>query len=168
MTICCAHIISFGNSRVVDLEIVNNMKFEHLRHKPPSSIDSSMELVLAIPKLRSNVNLARIVRAAGCCGLSRIIVEGNQKIDPKIARDSLDQVYIQRHNSLLPQLPKLRSAGYSLLGLEQTTNSTDLHRFSFPKRSVLIIGHERNGIGDEMLKLLDAVVEIKVSTSIPR
>ena len=138
------------------------MGFEHQRHKPPTETTSSMELLLAVPQLQSNVNLARIVRAAGCCGLQRIIVEGKQKIDAKIARDSLEQISIQRHRSLLPQLPRLQSEGYRLIGLEQTTNSESIYTFRFPQRSVLVIGHERHGIGDEMLKLLDGVVEIPV------
>ena len=138
------------------------MGFEHQRHKPPQEITSSMKLLLALPQLQSNVNLARIVRAAGCCGLRRIIVEGKQKIDAKIARDSIEQISIQRHRSLLPQLSKLQFEGYQLIGLEQTTNSENIHSFRFPRRSVLVIGHERHGIGDEMLRLLDGVVEIPV------
>ena len=48
------------------------------------------------------------------------------------------------------------------MGLEQTTGSHNLADFEFPRRTVLVIGHERNGIEEAILTLLDATVEIPV------
>ena len=91
-----------------------------------------------------------------------MIVCGKPKIDPKIARDALDQIDIENHRSLLPTLKKLKEDGYELVGLEQTTNSQSLHEFEFKPRCVLVIGHERLGITEEVLQILDRVVEIPV------
>ncbi len=65
-------------------------------------------------------------------------------------------------NSLPPVLKKLKEEGYTLVGLEQTTNSTRLSDYSFPKKAALVVGSEREGLSDECLALLDAVVEIPV------
>lgn len=139
------------------------MSFVHQRHKVPSKQPEHRELVLAIPPLRSNVNLARIVRAAGCSGVRRIIVAGDQRIDPTIARDSLDFVTIERRRSLLPVLRKKKQQGeFRLVGLEQTTNSQWIYDYVFPPKAILVIGHERDGIDDATLALLDSVVEIPV------
>ena len=137
-------------------------RFEHLRHKEPSQLAAPRSLVLACVPLRSNVNLARIVRAAACCGVTRMIVTGNPKIDPKIARDGIEQIEIEVRRSLQPILKKMRSEGYTLVGLEQTTNSENLHTFSFPERSLLVIGNERNGLDQTVLDELDHVIEIPV------
>jgi tRNA G18 (ribose-2'-O)-methylase SpoU len=91
-----------------------------------------------------------------------MIVCGKPKIDRKIARDSLDQVAIEMHRSLSPVLRKLKRAGYQLVGLEQTTNSECLYGFEFASSTVLVIGHERLGIAEDILALLDRVVEIPV------
>ena len=48
------------------------------------------------------------------------------------------------------------------MGLEQSSGSRNLHEFEFKRRSVLVIGHERDGIRTELLGNLDQVVEIPV------
>jgi len=112
--------------------------------------------------MRSNVNLSRIVRAAGCGGVTRMIVGGKPKIDRKIARDAIEQVQVDFRRSLPPALRKLKADGYELVGLEQTTDSQCLYDFRFQARTVLVIGHERLGITEDVLELLDRVVEIPV------
>lgn len=141
---------------------MTNAEFTHLRHKPPSNSPGARDLVIACPPMRSNVNLSRIVRTAGCCGVERMIVCGNPKIDRRIARDALDQIAIETRGSLPPVLKKMRVAGFQLVGLEQTTNSQSLYEFPFKRRTLLVIGHERLGLEEDVLKLLDCVVEIPV------
>jgi tRNA G18 (ribose-2'-O)-methylase SpoU len=136
--------------------------FEHQRHKPPTPLARPRELILVCAPLRSSVNLSRIVRAAGCSGVTRMVVTGNAKIDPKIARDGLNQISLEPRRSLPPVLKKLREEGYQLVGLEQTTDSQSLCEFSFARRTALVIGNERTGLTDDLLALLDHVVEIPV------
>jgi tRNA G18 (ribose-2'-O)-methylase SpoU len=112
--------------------------------------------------MRSNVNLSRIVRVAGCCGVERIVCAGSAKLDRKIARDGADTVHIDLHRTLPPVLGKLRDDAYRLVGLEQTTNSRNLHRYDFQRRTALVIGNERTGLTDDVLRLLDEVIEIPV------
>lgn len=132
------------------------------RHKPPSPLERPRELVIACPPMRSNVNLSRIVRAAGCCGVRRIICCGNARIVPEIARDTGDSVQIEVHRTLPPVVKKLRQEGYVLVGLEQTANSEPIFHFAFPRRTALVIGNERVGIEEEVLRMMDHVVEIPV------
>ncbi len=136
--------------------------FTHERHKPPTQLSRPRELVIACAPMRSNVNLSRIARLAGCCGLTRIICTGPAKLDRKIARDGADTVEIETHRTLLPVLETLRQEGYRLVGLEQTTNAKNLHQFQFEQRTALVIGNERTGLTDDILARLDEVVEIPV------
>jgi tRNA G18 (ribose-2'-O)-methylase SpoU len=136
--------------------------FEHQRHKPPSPLDRPRELVVACAPMRSNVNLSRIVRMAGCCAVPRVICCGAAKVLPRIARDGADTVEIEVHRTLPPVLKDLRAAGYRLVGLEQATGSQSLHSFAFPRKTALIVGNERQGLGEEELALVDDVVEIPV------
>ena len=142
-------------------------KFIHQRHKDLAALDRPRELVVACAPLRSNVNLSRIARTAGCCGVSTLICCGNAKIIDKIARDSIDDenpaaVGIQVHRTLAPALKELKQAGYRLVGLEQTTGSQSLYDFRFERRSVLILGNERQGLEEDVLRLVDDVIEIPV------
>ncbi|HVU86389.1 MAG TPA: TrmH family RNA methyltransferase [Pirellulales bacterium] len=142
-------------------------EFAHERHKPPTALERPRELVVACAPLRTNVNLSRIVRAAGCCGVQRIVCCGNAKVIGKIARDALDPdnpaaLALEVHRTLAPALLRLRDEGYRLVGLEQTTGSKSLYTFPFERRTALIVGNERLGIEDDVLRLLDDVVEIPV------
>jgi tRNA G18 (ribose-2'-O)-methylase SpoU len=136
--------------------------FEHLRHKPPNQLARSRELLVVCAPMRSNVNLSRIARAAGCCGIERMICTGTAKLDRKIARDGADTVQLEIRRTLPPVLEKLRNDGYRLVGLEQTTNSRNLHEYEFPRRAALVIGNERSGLTEDILAMLDDVVEIPV------
>lgn len=136
--------------------------FEHQRHKPPRSLARPRELVVVCAPLRSSVNLSRIVRAAGCCGLARISCIGPARLDRKIARDGADSVRIETHRTLPPVLDALREDGYRLVGLEQATHSQPLPNYQFVRRTALVIGNERTGLTEEALARLDEVVEIPV------
>jgi tRNA G18 (ribose-2'-O)-methylase SpoU len=137
-------------------------EFVHQRHQPPTTLERPRELIVVCPPLRSNVNLSRIIRLAGCCGIPRVICCGTAKVIGRIARDGADAVELETHRTLPPVLDKLRDDGYHLVGLEQTTESTSLHEFKFPRRTALILGNERHGIAEDVLAKLDDVVEIPI------
>ena len=132
------------------------------RHKPAWPLDQPRELIVACPPLRSNVNLSRIARAAGCCGVRRMICCGNAKLIGKIARDAAETLEVDVHRTLPPVLKKLREEGFEIVGLEQTTGAVSIFEFAFKRRTVLVLGNERSGIEDEVLRLLDHAVEIPV------
>jgi len=136
--------------------------FKLLRHKTPVQLDRPRELIVACTPMRSNVNLSRIVRAAGCSGVRRVICCGNAKVVGKIARDACEIIEIEVHRTLPPVLKKLHEEKYQIVGLEQTSNSKWLYEFPFQRRTVLVVGNERSGIDDEVLRLLDHTVEIPV------
>ncbi len=140
----------------------NTLKFEHIRHKPPQKLLKERNLLIACSPLRSHVNLSTIIRTAGCCGVREIIATGNVKLVDRVARAGAEHVLLTIRNSLPPVLKKLKQDGYALVGLEQTTHSTVLSSYAFPARTALVVGAEREGLSDECLALLDAVVEIPV------
>lgn len=139
------------------------MPSEHVRHRPPRTLAQPRQLVVVCAPLRSNVNLSRIARAAGCCAVTRIIATGRpMKLDAEVARDAADTVELVNRRSLEPVLKELRGEGYRLVGLEQTTDSHDIHQYKFERRTALVVGNERTGLTDEELRLLDETVEIPV------
>ncbi|QDV21742.1 TrmH family RNA methyltransferase [Aureliella helgolandensis] len=137
-------------------------KFEHIRHKPPRDLVGPRSLILVSAPLRSSVNLSRMVRLAGCSGLTEIIHCGPGKVDRTIARDAADVVKVASPRTLPPVLKRLREDGFRCVGLEQTTNSQSLYEYQFAQRTALVIGAEREGLSQEILDCLDDVVEIPV------
>jgi tRNA G18 (ribose-2'-O)-methylase SpoU len=137
-------------------------QFEHLRHKDGSALKRPREIVVACAPMRSNVNISSIARTASASAVERLILTGNPTLISKIARDGAEELEVSIHRTLAPVLKKLRADGYRLVGLEQTTNSTSMHSYSFSRRTVLVIGNERTGLTEDILALLDDVVEIPV------
>lgn len=142
--------------------------FVQQRHKPLVELERPRELVIACAPLRSNINLSRIVRAAGCMGVRKLIACGTARVVGKIARNAVDDgddgeaggVEIEIHRTLPPVLKELRAAGYQLVGLEQTTGSESIFDFRFERKTALVIGNERSGLDEESLRLVHRVVEI--------
>jgi tRNA G18 (ribose-2'-O)-methylase SpoU len=136
--------------------------FVQERHKAAWPLDRPRELIVACPPMRSNVNLSRIARAAGCCGVTRMVCCGNAKLIGKIARDAAETLHVDVHRTLPPVLGRLREEGFQIVGLEQTTGAVSIFEFAFARRTVLVVGNERSGVEDDVLRLLDHAVEIPV------
>ena len=136
--------------------------FTQQRRKPPAELERPRELVLACPPMRSNVNLSRIVRAASCCGVRRLICCGTAKLLSQITRQTGGSIEIERHRTLPSVLKRARREGFQLVGLEQTGDSRPLYGFRFQRKTVLVIGNERLGVEPDVLRLLDHTVEIPV------
>ncbi|RZC86557.1 hypothetical protein C5167_029904 [Papaver somniferum] len=63
-------------------------------------------------------------------------------------------------SSLKVYLEKKKKEGFSILGLEQTANSLPLDQYTFPKKMVLVLGREKEGIPVDIIHVLDGYVEI--------
>ncbi|CAH6723114.1 tRNA (guanosine(18)-2'-O)-methyltransferase [[Candida] jaroonii] len=63
---------------------------------------------------------------------------------------------------IVSYLRQKKNEGYTLIGLEQTDKSVQLNSdLKFPKKSLILIGKEREGVPGELLAELDFCVEIK-------
>ena len=131
-----------------------------IRQKPLRGLARPREIIVALPPMKSHVNVSRIVRAAGCFGITQLIACGNVNVVSKIARDASTTVRVDIRRTLPPVLKKLRGDGYRLAALEQTENSHCLYDYRFERQSVLVIGNEKLGVDEETLRLVDDVVEI--------
>jgi tRNA G18 (ribose-2'-O)-methylase SpoU len=132
------------------------------RHRPSAPLDRPRELIVVCAPMRSNINLSRIMRAAGCFGVRRLVCCGAAKVVGKIARDSGDVVEVEVHRTLPPVLKRLHDEGYALIGLEQARGSRSIFEFTFPRNTALVVGNERLGIEEDVLASLDQIVEIPV------
>lgn len=65
-------------------------------------------------------------------------------------------------DELLVYLRTKKREGYTLIGLEQTDNSVQLSaKVEFPKKSLFLLGKEKEGVPGHLLAELDWCVEIK-------
>ncbi|KAA0203752.1 hypothetical protein HAZT_HAZT007553 [Hyalella azteca] len=63
-------------------------------------------------------------------------------------------------NDVKTYLRDQKLAGYTIIAVEQTAHSVSLANFSFPARSLLLLGNEREGLPCSLLQEVDACIEI--------
>ena len=61
---------------------------------------------------------------------------------------------------LVDVLRAYKMKGYSIIGLEQTDSSQSLLNSVWPEKSILLLGHEKEGINVELLHEVDVCLEI--------
>lgn len=118
-------------------------------------------LVIACPVMKNNKNISMIARSASCFGASKIIITGQNRIDPQISRDI--DIVVENHRSIVPVISKYKLDGYRIVGLEQHPNAVKLHKFSVDTKVpiLLVVGNECRGIDQDIINCLDAIVEIE-------
>ncbi|MEX0724572.1 MAG: RNA methyltransferase [Gracilimonas sp.] len=137
---------------------------ENLSRSAPRKLSS---LKIFVPNIRSLHNVGSIFRSADAFGISEVILAGYTPIPPRPeinktaigAEEFVDWSYVK---DAAKALNKLRKDGYYIVGLEQTTDSTELPDFeAIAKEKIcIILGSEVSGIEDELLPLVDEFVAI--------
>lgn len=124
------------------------------------------DLILVSSLILKPTNLGALCRSGEVFNIRSLVVANGRIVeDPlfvTLAVSSEKWLPIEevRKPNLLKYLTDRKADGYSLIGLEQTTNSQNLHGFRYPKKSLILLGNERYGIPAEFLQIMDVCVEI--------
>ncbi|CAH1792155.1 unnamed protein product, partial [Owenia fusiformis] len=123
-------------------------------------------LVLVTSLINKPTNLGGLCRTGEIFGVSEYVIGNMKWLDDKMfqglsvtAHKWLPIKEVRPH-MLKTYLSEMREEGYTLIGVEQTANSTQLTDYSFPKKSLLLLGSEKEGIPVELIQYLDVCVEI--------
>ncbi|CAA7393157.1 unnamed protein product [Spirodela intermedia] len=117
-------------------------------------------LIDRIPNLAGLARTCEVFKAAGLAIADVSIVQDKQFQLISVTADKWVPIVEVPVGSMKAFLNKKKHEGFSILGLEQTTNSTPIDQFSFPKKTVLVLGHEKEGIPVDVIHCLDACLEI--------
>ena len=74
----------------------------------------------------------------------------------RVSTGNVFNIKVYKSNNLKNDLLLLQQNGYSLVSTANEQNAVSLDSFSFPKKSVLVIGSEGHGIEKEILSFLGA------------
>jgi len=135
------------------------------------------EIILLLHNIRSTHNVGSIFRTAEGFGVNKIILSGYTPY-PTVPHDKRlphirEKLTNQIHKTALgaeqmvpfeyieqPNLLALKQAGYHIVALEQSPNSTVLRDYNAPEKLVLVLGEEVHGIPVETLNQCDDILEI--------
>ncbi|MBL8682583.1 MAG: RNA methyltransferase [Myxococcales bacterium] len=124
--------------------------------------------VIALDRVRNAYNIGAILRSAAFFGIDAALF-GSRAPDPDLPEDAVrvaeggaERLVLSRTTDLADTLSRLRTAGVQIVAAE-SDGSSDAIGFAFAERSVLVLGHEREGISDRVRAQCDAVVAIRGS-----
>ena len=128
------------------------------------SINTS-ELSLALDGVQDPGNLGTIIRTADAFGADGIILsEGCPDCySPKVLRSAMGSVFrlpIWTVRNLAQALEAMRQEGFTCFGAALDGTAIRLGEFSFPKRSVAVVGNEGNGISRPVLEVCQKTLYI--------
>eukprot|EP01133_Synstelium_polycarpum_P007349 gene7349-8562_t len=116
--------------------------------------------------IENTPNIAGLIRTAEIFNMAEVAIPNIKLlVDPQFQRVSVAAekwvpiTEVTRMN-LLAYLVAKKEAGYSILGVEQTSASKCLSTFVFPQKCLLLLGQEQNGIPAEFLDIVDYCIEI--------
>jgi tRNA G18 (ribose-2'-O)-methylase SpoU len=128
--------------------------------------DKGFDFILVASLVERTTNLGGLCRTCEIFGITELIVP-----NMRITNDEMFKTLCvtadkwMRLNAVEPQdlskyLTNMKAKGYKLIGIEQTTKSISLLDYKFPKKCVLVLGREKDGIPIDLIDLLDDCVEI--------
>ncbi|EDV19252.1 uncharacterized protein TRIADDRAFT_5097, partial [Trichoplax adhaerens] len=124
-------------------------------------------LIVVASLIDKAANLGGLCRTCEILGVSRLVISNKNFIENREFQSlsvtahkwiPIDEVV--RVEELEEYLISMKQLGYSVVGVEQTANSADLTKYDFAKRSILLLGNEREGIPVPLLKMVDECVAI--------
>ncbi|MBM7418117.1 MULTISPECIES: RNA methyltransferase [Chryseobacterium] len=149
--------------------MVNKLKLEELNRIDVETFKKveKIPLVVVLDNIRSMHNVGATFRTADAFLIQKIILCGITPQPPhreihKAALGATESVDWSYENDINATINDLKSQGFEVVGIEQTTNSTMITDFKIDntKKYAVILGNEVEGISDEALQNIDSFIEI--------
>lgn len=137
------------------------------------------KIVLIAHNLRSTHNVGSLLRTSEGLGVQKVYLTGYtpyplEKLDPRLPHIALKldkQIHKtalgaetmqswSHKDDVIQLLRTLKTEGYTLCAIEQAQQSISLPTFIAPEKVAIIVGREVEGLEEEILRQVDAVLEI--------
>jgi 23S rRNA (guanosine2251-2'-O)-methyltransferase len=129
-----------------------------------------LPVCIVLDNVRSLHNVGAAFRTADAFRMQKIFLTGITGTPPhreihKTALGSTESVAWEYSEKTESILSKLKSEGYKIVIVEQTTESVSLQNFRIHKNEkyAFVFGNEVNGISEEAIPLADTAIEIPQS-----
>lgn len=124
------------------------------------------ETVIALDDIQDPGNLGTIIRSSVAFDIDTILL-GDKSVDlynEKVIRSSEGMIFkknVLRCN-LHEKLLELKKSGYQIIGTD-LKNGTNVKAFDFPKKVVIVMGNEGNGLSDLVKEVCDNYIYIDMN-----
>ena len=135
------------------------------------NLEDMGEQIIMLDTITSTQNVGSIARSAAALGIDSYMLPkeaphpfSRRALRVSMGHASLLKIYI--YDDIFQTILELKLAGYRVYGAEINEGSTYLSNVITPKKWVLIMGHEGEGISQKVLELCDEVVTIEMQEGI--
>ena len=124
------------------------------------------ELIIVASLIEKTPNLAGLTRTSEVFNLQMITVSNKNVLNDSefksvaVTADKWLPIMEVQAQDVEKFLKLYRKNNYQIIGLEQTASSVSIEKYKFSSKTVLVLGHEKNGIPGEILSMIDASLEI--------
>jgi tRNA G18 (ribose-2'-O)-methylase SpoU len=120
---------------------------------------------LLLDNIRSAFNVGSIFRTADALNCVEIYICGITPYpdNPRVINTALGaekSVPFEIFDSTVEAVELLQMEGIPVYALEQAEKSKDFSKIEYPDELGIVVGHEREGVTDEVLEQVDKVIEI--------
>lgn len=125
------------------------------------------KLVVVLDSIVDPHNLGAILRACECFDVGLVIWSKNRgaKITPVVSKTSssaTEFVPICVVSNLSTTIDKFIEKGFTIVGAQRREGAQNVFKYSFPKKTVLLLGSEGEGIRELLRKKLDVSLSIPI------
>ena len=148
---------------------MRKLKLDELNRVTVTEFKAQEKLPLAVvlDNVRSMHNIGSIFRTSDGFAVEQVLLCGITARPPhreieKTALGATQSITWEYYADTLTAVNALKSKGYKIIAIEQAENSIMLNTFNpLPgEKYALIFGNEVNGVSDEVMKHIDACIEI--------
>lgn len=137
-------------------------------NEPISFSYMKKDIYVLLNNIRSLHNVGSIFRTADAAGVKKIFLCGQTGFPPreeitKTAIGAEEVVPWQYYIDVIDAIRDIKKEGIQLVAVEQTQSSMDYRDFKSGLPVCLVLGHEIDGVSEEVLKECDAAIEIPMS-----
>ena len=125
------------------------------------------EIYIVLDNVLDTYNIGSIFRLADAVAAKKIYICGASEIPPnhRIKKASINTMEIvdwEYSETALKVIKKLKKEvkNIQIVSIEQVVGSVPYDSFEYKLPTVLVVGHESNGISKEVLDISDAIVEL--------
>jgi len=148
---------------------LRKLKLDELNRASVEEFKTQQKLPIAVvlDNVRSMHNVGSIFRTCDGFAVEQVCLCGITGQPPhreieKTALGATQAISWTYYAEALQAVEQLRKDGYKIIAIEQAENSIMLNQFkaSENEKYALIFGNEVNGVSDEVMKVIDACIEI--------
>jgi tRNA G18 (ribose-2'-O)-methylase SpoU len=148
---------------------LRKLKLDELNRASIEEFKSQQKLPIAVvlDNVRSMHNVGSIFRTCDGFAVEQVCLCGITGQPPhreieKTALGATQSVNWSYYTEPLQAVEQLRKEGYKIVAIEQAEKSVMLNQFNTigGEKYALIFGNEVNGVSDEIMKVIDACIEI--------